>query len=69
MLRDGSLVDGRVAADVDLSESNVQAEVSEPLEVSLEVGGHGADNEVGLEADTIDELLLDQLLDDVVQGS
>jgi hypothetical protein len=68
MLVDDCLCDRGRGADVELGESDVEAEVGEALEVGLEVGGDSADNEVRLETDTVDELLLVESLNQLVSS-
>jgi hypothetical protein len=48
--------------------THVKAEFGETLEVGAEVGGEGADDKVGLEADTVEEPFLLQGLGDGVEG-
>src|SRR5690606_35229578 len=48
------LVGRHLHADVQLGDGHVQAEVSEPLDVLLERGRHLADDQVGLDTDTVD---------------
>jgi hypothetical protein len=68
VLVDDGLCDRGRGADVELGESDVEAEVGKALEVGLEVGGDSADNEVRLETDTVDELLLVESLDQLVSS-
>jgi len=59
--------DGEVHADIELSDRDVDTEVSEALEVLLDGGGELADDEMALGTNTIDgDSTLQHVLDEVV---
>lgn len=46
--------DGQLHTDIELSDGNLDAESGELPNVLLDICGHGADDEMGLETDTVD---------------